>query len=220
MDNLKIEVIQKDGSTKIVDSIDGIRFNVMGEGNSVKLYEGTVFINCLFSLSGGMKIVIGSSKFNIVGLNIFGKESNVSIGSNFSCWGVEIRCHEQKTSVSIGANCMFAQDILIYATDVHSIFDQFTGKLLNLGEPVTIGDKVWCARGVTFLKGSTIRNHVVIGADSLVNKEFNENNVIIAGNPATVVRRGIDWARDTPFEYQQKLDRAAQTQNIIKSLDS
>lgn len=204
MENLRIEMIQKDGSVKVVDSINGVRFNIMGKDNFLQVHEDTTFKNCLFSLSGGMNVRIAPSRFNIVGLNIFGKESDVIIGSNFSCWGVEIRCHEQKTSVSIGDNCMFAQDILIYATDVHSIFDQFTGKLLNLGEPITIGNNIWCARGVIILKGSTIRNNTVIGAGSLVNKKFNENHVIIAGNPATIVRRGIDWVRDTPFEYQQK----------------
>lgn len=206
MSNLIIEMIKMDGSIECVDNIPNVRFNTVGEKNIVQFHEGTNFVNCLFSLSGGMRVTIGPSKFNIVGLNIFGKESVVEIGSNFSCWGVEIRCHEQRTQVSIGSNCMFAQDVLIYATDVHSIFDQFTGELLNLGEQVIIGDKVWCARGVTILKGSTIRNHVVIGANSLVNKKFNENNVIVAGNPAAVVRRGIDWSRDTPHEYKQKLD--------------
>lgn len=197
-------MIQKDGSIKLVETIPGVRFNIAGNENILKIHEGTTFTNCLFSLSGGMNVTIGASKFGIVGLHIFGKESNVQIGSNFSCWGVEIRCHEQQTSVSIGDNCMFAQDILIYATDVHSIFDQFTGELLNLGEPVIIGNNVWCARGATILKGSIIRNHVVIGADSLVNKKFNENHVIIAGTPAAIVKRGIDWVRDTPFEYEQK----------------
>lgn len=204
MSDLIIEMVQKDGSIKLVDNIPGVRFNVAGSNNIVQVHEGTTFVNCLFSLSGGMKVTIGASKFGIVGLCVFGKESQVQIGSNFSCWGVEVRCHEQKTAVTIGNNCMFAQDILIYATDVHSIFDQFTRELLNLGEPVVVGDNVWCARGVTILKGVVIRNHVVVGADSLVNKRFNENNVIIAGSPATIVRRGIDWVRDTPYEYEQK----------------
>ncbi|HHW7521787.1 acyltransferase [Mannheimia haemolytica] len=205
MDTLRIELIKKDGTVEVVDNIPGVRFNCSGQNNLVRVHENTTFNNCLFSLSGGMVVSIAQSKFNLVGLSIFGKESNVKIGSNFSCWGVEIRCHEQQTSVFIGDNCMFAQDILIYPTDVHTIFDQFTGEVLNLGEPITIGNNVWCARGVTLLKGTTIRNNVVIGAGSIVSRKFNENNIIIAGNPANVIRRGIDWVRDTPFEYQQKL---------------
>lgn len=205
MDCLKIELIKKDGSIEVVDNLPGIRFNCTGKNNLVRLHEDTNFSNCLFSLSGGMFISIAPSKFNLVGLNIFGKESNIKIGNNFSCWGVEIRCHEQQTSVSIGDNCMFAQDILIYPTDVHTIFDQFTGELLNLGEPISIGNHVWCARGVTLLKGAIIRNNVVIGAGSIISRRFNENNIIVAGNPASIIRRGIDWVRDTPFEYKQKL---------------
>ena len=201
MTTLKIEVIKKDGTIDVVDNIPGVRINCTGSNNLIRIHEGTTFINCLFSLSGGMLVSIAPSKFNLVKLNIFGKESEIKIGNNFSCWGVEIRCHEQKTSVSIGNDCMFSEDILIYPTDVHTIFNQFTGELLNLGEPIIIGNHVWCARNVMFLKGVVVRNDTVIGAGSIVSRKFNESNIVITGNPADVIRRGINWARNTPFEY-------------------
>ncbi|MBR2251411.1 MAG: hypothetical protein IJ881_03160, partial [Neisseriaceae bacterium] len=67
-----------------------------------------------------------------------------------------------------------------------------------------IGNHVWCARNVMLLKGAVVRNDTVIGAGSVVSRKFNESNIVIAGNPADVIRRGVNWVRDTPFEYHEK----------------
>ena len=105
---------------------------------------------------------------------------------------------------------MFSEDILIYPTDVHTIYDQSTGELLNLGKPITIGNHVWCNRDVKILKGSVVGNDVVIAANSLVNKSFfNDNNVILGGQPAKILKRNINWSRETPWEYLQKQNRQA-----------
>ena len=44
-------------------------------------------------------------------------------------------------------------------------------------------------------KGVNIANNSVIGASAVVTKGFEESNVIIAGNPAKVIKRGINWRR-------------------------
>lgn len=153
-----------------------------------------------------MAIEIGKSNYGIVNLKIFGTHSDVIIGNNFSCWGVEIRCHEKNTSVSIGDDCLFSEDILIYPTDVHTVYDLDTGKILNLGEPIKIGNHVWCNRDVKILKGSLIGSNVVITSNSLVikNKIDDINNVIIGGIPAKILKRNINWSRESPFHYYTK----------------
>lgn len=199
-----IELVRKDGSIENVNSYPGLIFDISGENNHIRLHEGVRFKNCSISASSNSKIEIHSSKFNIVNLKIYSNESVIKIGENFSCWGVHLRCHERGSSVEIGKNCMFSSDIFIYPTDVHTIYDQATGKALNHAEPVVIGDHVWCGRSVTILKGVVIRNDVVIGSASLVTKKFHENNVVIGGSPATVLRRGINWARESPADFKQK----------------
>ena len=204
MTNNTITLIRNDGSQELLSSVSGINIKFIGHNNNVTIYEGTTFSSCSMSLVSGMNIEIGRSKFGIVKLRVFGNQSTIKIGKNFSCWGVEVRCHEQNTSVSIGNECMFAEEILIYPTDVHSIFDKFTGEVLNLGKPITIGNHVWCGRGVTFLKGSSVLNDSVIASHSVVTKAFSEDNVVIGGNPAKTLRQGINWARDTPYDLHQK----------------
>ncbi|MDO5055541.1 MAG: acyltransferase [Pasteurella oralis] len=203
---LTIEVVRKDGSVDIIEEFSGIAFEIYGKNNVVRVFEDTKFDSCFFCLSGDMYINISETKFGIVNLKVWGKESKVFIGENFSCWGVEIRCHEPNSRVSIGKNCMFSEDILIYPTDVHAIFDSSTGEVLNIAEPIVIGDHCWCSRRVTILKGITLDNNIVIGAGSIVTNSVNDSNVIIAGNPAKVIKTNIDWNRWTPFEYQQKFN--------------
>ena len=40
------------------------------------------------------------------------------------------------------------------------------------------------------LKGSKIPSNSMIGACSLVNKEFTEENTVIAGSPAKIIKNG------------------------------
>lgn len=51
----------------------------------------------------------------------------------------------------------------------------------------TIGDNVYIAPGVKIYGSIHIGNGVVIGANAVVNKDFLEDNVTIAGIPAKII---------------------------------
>lgn len=204
MQSNTIQLVKKDGTIENIKTFPGLTFDISGINNRIRIYEGTRFKNSSISVSSNSEIEIKNSKFNIVNLKIYSNEGVVEIGENFSCWGVQLRGHEQGSIVKIGSNCMFSSDIFIYPTDVHTIFDQFTGDVLNESSPVIIGNHVWCGRSVTILKGSVVRNDVVIGSGSLLTKVFNENNIVIGGSPAQVLKRGVNWSRESPTEYEKK----------------
>ena len=54
------------------------------------------------------------------------------------------------------------------------------------------GDVIFIHSGILH---SGIPDNCVVGYKSLVNKIFKENNCIIAGHPATVVRHDITWKK-------------------------
>ncbi|MDR2527225.1 MAG: hypothetical protein LBC92_05125 [Rickettsiales bacterium] len=97
---------------------------------------------------------------------------------------------------------MFSCGIVIYASDVHSIFDIHTKKLLNrVSSPLIIGNHCWIGRDVKLLKNAGISNNTIVGMGSVVTKKFTESYIAIAGNPAKIIKRDIDWTRENPHGY-------------------
>ncbi|MFO7675578.1 MAG: acyltransferase [bacterium] len=56
-------------------------------------------------------------------------------------------------------------------------------------DPIVIGDNCWLAADVIVLPGVRLGNHVVVAAGSVVTKSFAENDILIAGVPARVIRK-------------------------------
>jgi len=58
----------------------------------------------------------------------------------------------------------------------------------ELGKPITIGDDCWIGGGAIICPGVTIGRGVTVGAGSVVTKDV-EDFVVVAGNPARVIKR-------------------------------
>lgn len=59
--------------------------------------------------------------------------------------------------------------------------------------------------GVTMLGGTGIGSHSIVGANSLINKEFPEH-VLIVGNPGEVAREHVDWCRAENVTWEDYLN--------------
>jgi maltose O-acetyltransferase len=53
--------------------------------------------------------------------------------------------------------------------------------------PVVIGDNVWIGHDVSIMKGVTIGDNAILASGSVVTKDVSAN-VIVAGNPASMVK--------------------------------
>ena len=93
----------------------------------------------------------------------------------------------------IGKRAQIGKYISIRTSDGHAIYND--GDELPYNEPkdIIIGDDVWIAQRSTIIKGAQIPSNCVVGACSMVNKKFEEEGCIIAGNPAKVIKRNIRW---------------------------
>ena len=117
-------------------------------------------------------------------------QGRISLGDNvLVCPGCRF---DSANNISIGDNCMFAAGAYITDADWHDVYDRT--EVVGMTRPVTLEENVWIGDGATVCKGVTIGKNTVIGAGSVVASDIPEN-VIAAGNPATVIKP-LDPDRD------------------------
>ena len=110
---------------------------------------------------------------------------HISVGERFYAnfnWTVLDTC-----PVTIGDNAMLGPNVQFY-TALHPLDAQERIAGPEYGAPITIGDNVWIGGGAMILAGVTLGDNVVVGAGSVVTKSFGDN-VVIAGNPARVIKK-------------------------------
>jgi len=89
-------------------------------------------------------------------------------------------------NIHIGEN-FYANYNLQFLTPLHPLDPDERNSGLEYGAPITIGDNFWAGGGVTILPGVTLGDNVVAGAGAVVTKSFGDN-VVLAGNPARVIK--------------------------------
>lgn len=85
--------------------------------------------------------------------------------------------------IVIGKNFLFAPGVKLISSN-HGFSDK---SVVEKADPIRIGDNVWLGAGVIILPGVSLGDNVIVGAGSVVTKSFSDN-LIIAGNPARVIR--------------------------------
>ena len=110
---------------------------------------------------------------------------NIHVGenfyANFDCVVLDV-CR-----VDIGDNCGIAPGVHIY-TATHPIDAAERIKGPEYGKPVTIGDNVWIGGQAVLNPGVTVGDNAIVASGAVVTEDV-PDDVLVQGNPATVVKK-------------------------------
>ncbi len=102
------------------------------------------------------------------------------------CPGLSRGCHiDGRNGIILGRNVWIGPYVSIISKN-HALND-FTEYIED--KPVKIGNNCWLGAHSIVLPGVVLGNHVIVAAGSVVTKSFDENNIILAGVPAKIIKR-------------------------------
>lgn len=132
----------------------------------------------------------------------------LSCGDNFKLFGIPEILYPNR--LEVGNDCRINSNVYINARSGIKIGDDVTlsygSKIISTGydidrwlktgekihmdnTPVFIGNHCWVGAGATILPGVSITGeYVVIAADAVITKDVAESKVVLAGNPAKIIK--------------------------------
>lgn len=200
------------------EKLEQFEIKMMGDNNYLELHsfegEGIVYVY-MRGTNNVFRFGKSNTVKNSIGINFWAapnvepNKSQIIIGDNnfFNGSGNSI-IGPLTTKIVIGDGNLFAGNITVWGRNDHIVYDVKTKKRLNKDVDVDLGSNNWICEAVTILPGASLRTHSVVALGCILNKSIDEDNVLIAGVPAQVKKRGINWSRackDDDIDYNNNL---------------
>lgn len=170
------------------------KISCRGSGNTIQIGSGCVLRGCRITIQGNGNRVILRPGVHAAEADIWLEDDNntVTIGEDtLLCGKIHLACTEG-TAITFGKDCLCSSDIVIRTGDSHSIVDE-SGRRVNPARSVTVGNHVWIGYHAFLTKGAQVPDNSVVGTAAVVTKAFGQKGVVLAGNPARIVRENIGW---------------------------
>ncbi len=169
------KIIIKDA---LKDRQSKIRVNICGNNNTV--FIDNIYECCMLEIDVG----------NIIGVD----NASVTTGKNLISVDCKILAYQDDTPIKIGDNCMISQNVIIRGGEKpHRIFHKTNHEYYDHTEGISIGNHVWIGENAYINKRVKIADNSIVAANSCVTKQFDEENVVIAGVPAAIHARDVNW---------------------------
>ncbi|QDK80122.1 acyltransferase [Spirosoma sp. KCTC 42546] len=218
---LKLALVIKSGSffkSTVTKTIQGKR-------NKLSISRSAFCVNCTIDIDGNDNTILIEEGARLHGLTVYirgnsnrihiakqvrfkrggslwieDERGEISIGTRTMIEDVHVAVTEPGSSIRIGEDCLLAYDIDVRTGDSHSILDATTGQRINYAKDVVIDDHVWIAAHCSILKGVRIRKNSIVATRSVLTKSFDQEGIIIGGNPAKLLKDNINWAQERLYD--------------------
>lgn len=165
----------------------GRGFSVEGNAALHVGYDGGHFPRgtvSAFRVGDGAKLILEGNHRILSGHQIdIGPGAEIRFGGGYINHDARISCQHR---LAVGRGTIIGEDTCIMDSDSHVL----VGSAAPRG--IEIGEHVWVGARVTILKNSLLHDGVVVAAGAVVSGEFPPGS-LIAGVPAKVVRKNVEW---------------------------
>lgn len=197
----QVKINQDNNNTTDLKGVDIRKAVILIKGDNNKIECNNAYIDKSSITIAGVNnrvTINGGVEMRNATIIIRGNGCTLEIGKNTTFGGIRIVNVGKDNKISIGRSCMFSDNIEVWASDTHPIFNK-QGEWINKEKPISIGDKVWVGSRVTILKGVEIGDGSIIGMGSLVTKNIS-HHTIAAGFPSREIFEEVRWELEYPFQ--------------------
>ncbi len=194
---LNMLLIKKDNVISVNSKIKKTKISIIGKDNIINVEDGCHVANSSFYICGSNnKIVIKKGAFcNGVEFYIEDDGGEITVGSNTVLNAKSHFAVIEGSKIKIGSNCLFSSNIVFRTGDSHSVLDM-NRKRINPTKDIEIADNVWIGYDVKINKGVKVSENSIVGTGSILTKQFDEQNVMIAGVPAKIIKHNVNWCAE------------------------
>jgi acetyltransferase-like isoleucine patch superfamily enzyme len=162
-------------------SIDAAGFLHLG-----RRWRQCAFLPSQFNMFRGARLTSAGEFSVYTGFSIYVNEgAHLELGSGYANNGLNLSCFAH---ISIGEDAAIAENVTIRDSDDHVL----SGSRQPVTAPVVVGNHVWIGMHATILKGVTIGDGAVVAAGAIVTRDV-PPAALVAGVPARVIRRDVEW---------------------------
>ncbi len=189
------------------------RISISGCKNVVEIKDVS-FLNSNVTINGNdnrfvldktINVVSGAEFYIADGSSVV-IEKNCEIG-NGKLLLIANGCYNTSNKIFIGEGTHIATDAIIRNSDGECLTDGENGRPLSKPKDVVIGKHCWITSRCTILKGTELPSGTIVAANSLVNKKFVQENTVIGGVPAKILKTETFWKegsyKDNMIKYEK-----------------
>lgn len=137
-----------------------------------------------------------------LGLNIISGVHNACKDWHFECGegtalGGLLITPVSPCKISIGKKVQLSWNVYI-GCGSHALLDE-NNACRNVCQGVTIGDNCWVGANVVIPGTAVIPNGCIVGSNAVVTKSFQEENSVLGGVPAKIIKHNVKWVWESPI---------------------
>lgn len=124
------------------------------------------------------------------------------LGDNFAIGPLnKIVCLD---SVNIGANALFAWEIMVLDSDFHNVYNLENKMIHKNTKPINIGDNCWIGTRAMLYKNTQIPDNTIVAGMTVLNKNYNiPEYSLLAGSPAVVKAKNVSRLLNDNISQQE-----------------